>query len=231
MPRYVEQAFRSYLRCGVFAHGFLRWHCDHCKQDLFVAFSCKGRGVCPSCAARRMCNTAAHITDRVLPAVPLRQWVLSLPFELRRLCAFRSDAAAAIGRIFVEAITGELRREVGEDEAEHGAIVFPQRFGGSLNLHLHLHVLLLDGLFLRSDLATSELVFHDTGRPAIQNERGALAGAQKRGELRGLRRGVEALCHVLGIELTDERRRELARLDAAGLAALLARLQERKSWT
>ncbi|WP_437508125.1 transposase zinc-binding domain-containing protein [Sorangium sp. So ce1099] len=35
--------------------------------------------VCPSCNARRTCNTAAHITDRVLPAVPVRQWVLSLP--------------------------------------------------------------------------------------------------------------------------------------------------------
>lgn len=40
--------------------------------------------------------------------------------------------AAAAGRIFVEAIAGELRRAAGETEAEHGAIMFPQRFGGSL---------------------------------------------------------------------------------------------------
>jgi predicted transposase/invertase (TIGR01784 family) len=74
---------------------------------------------------------------------------------------------------------------------------------------------------------------------AIQNERGALAVAEKRGKEEGrkegrgegLRLGVEALCGVLGIELTDERRRELASLDAAGLTALLVRLQERKSWT
>ncbi len=74
---------------------------------------------------------------------------------------------------------------------------------------------------------------------AIQNERGALAVAERRGEQRGeqrgkeqgLRRGVEALCAALGIELTDERRRELASLDTAGLEALLARLGERKSWT
>ncbi|AUX34814.1 uncharacterized protein SOCE836_069910 [Sorangium cellulosum] len=37
LPRYVEQAFRCYLRCGVFAHGFLRFHCDECGQDLLVA--------------------------------------------------------------------------------------------------------------------------------------------------------------------------------------------------
>jgi len=47
----------------------------------------------------------------------------------------------------------------------------------------------------------------------------------------GLREGVTALCQVLGIELTDERRRELADLDTARFAALLARLRERRSWT
>jgi hypothetical protein len=54
LPKYVEQAFRAYLECGVFAHGFIRLHCDGCQRDLLVAFSCQGRGVCPSCAARRM---------------------------------------------------------------------------------------------------------------------------------------------------------------------------------
>src|SRR6185436_2837815 len=77
-------------------------------------------------------------------------------------------------------------------------------------------------------------------RIAIQNERGALAVAEKRGEqrgreegreegrkearLEGLRQTVEALCSVLGIDLTDERKRELANLDEAGLTARVARL-------
>jgi hypothetical protein len=30
-----------------------------------------------------MADTAAHLVDPVLPPVPVRQWVLSLPFELR----------------------------------------------------------------------------------------------------------------------------------------------------
>ena len=64
-----------------------------------------------------MRNMAAQITDRVLPAVPLRQWVLSLPFEIRRLAAFRADVAAAAGRLFVESIAGELRLVVGEIRA------------------------------------------------------------------------------------------------------------------
>ena len=48
-PRFVEQTLRAYLRCGVLAHGFLRLHCDACQQDRLVPFSCKRRGVCPSC--------------------------------------------------------------------------------------------------------------------------------------------------------------------------------------
>jgi hypothetical protein len=79
LPRYVENELRGYLKCGIFSYGFVRCHCDACGKDMLVAFSCKNRGVCPSCAARRMCNGAAHLVDRVLPNVPVRQWVVSLP--------------------------------------------------------------------------------------------------------------------------------------------------------
>jgi hypothetical protein len=104
LPRYVEQEFRAYLRCGVFSHGFVRAHCDGCGHYLLVAYSCKARSVCPTCAGRRMASTAAHLVDRVLPAVPVRQWVLSLPFELRAMAAFRADVLSTLARIFVEAI-------------------------------------------------------------------------------------------------------------------------------
>jgi len=78
LPRYVEHEFRSYLKCGVFAHGFVKCRCESCGHDLLVAYSCKVRGICPSCSSRRMANGAAHLVDRVVPDVPLRQFVLSL---------------------------------------------------------------------------------------------------------------------------------------------------------
>ena len=59
---YVEKAFRKYLECGVFAHGFARVRCDDCGDDCLVAFSCNGRGVCPSCNTRRMAEAAAHLS-------------------------------------------------------------------------------------------------------------------------------------------------------------------------
>src|SRR5213596_807259 len=86
-PRF-ELELRSFLECGVLAHGFLRVHCDACGEDRVVAFSCKGRAVCSSCGGRRMADTAAHLVDRVLPKVPVRQWVLSLPFALRYRLAY-----------------------------------------------------------------------------------------------------------------------------------------------
>ena len=59
--------------CGIFAHGFARAWCNDCGHDYFVAYSCKGRGVCPSCNTRRMVETAAHLTDHVFPRLPVRQ--------------------------------------------------------------------------------------------------------------------------------------------------------------
>ena len=90
VPVWVERDFRAYLRCGILAHGFARARCADCRHEFLVAFSCKGRGVCPSCNARRMVETAAHLTDNVLPALPVRQWVLSVPKRLRPFPASQS---------------------------------------------------------------------------------------------------------------------------------------------
>jgi hypothetical protein len=49
LPGFVEQEFRAYLRCGWLAGGFARLRCTRCRHERLVAFSCKGRGFCPSC--------------------------------------------------------------------------------------------------------------------------------------------------------------------------------------
>jgi hypothetical protein len=83
LPRYVERDFAKYLECGLMAHDFARVRCESCKDELLVAFSCKGRGVCPSCNAKRAQVTAVHLVERVLPHVPYRQWTLSFPHRVR----------------------------------------------------------------------------------------------------------------------------------------------------
>ncbi len=89
LPAYVRREFDDYLKCGVLEHGFLRVRCESCRAEQLVAFSCKRRGFCPSCGARRMAESAALLVDAVLPEQPMRQWVLSFPYPLRFLFATR----------------------------------------------------------------------------------------------------------------------------------------------
>lgn len=83
VPAYVEREFRRYLECGILAHGFARARCGQGGHDFLIAFSCKGRGLCPACDAPRMVETAAHLADHVFPRLPVRQRVLSVPKRLR----------------------------------------------------------------------------------------------------------------------------------------------------
>ena len=78
--RYVQREFEEDLDCGRLEHGFLRVRCEVCHAETLVGFSCKRRGFCPSCGARRMAECAALWVDEVLPHQPMRHWVLSLPF-------------------------------------------------------------------------------------------------------------------------------------------------------
>jgi hypothetical protein len=70
LPRFIKEEFDAFLECGILAHGFLRLRCGDCGRDKLLAFSCKRRGFCPSCGARRMSQAAAHLVDRVIPHVP-----------------------------------------------------------------------------------------------------------------------------------------------------------------
>src|SRR5262249_9686865 len=73
----------AYLRCGLLEPGCVRVRCLRCTDEMVVAFSCKGREFCPSCGGRRMSALAAQLVEHVIPHMPVRQWVLSLPWSLR----------------------------------------------------------------------------------------------------------------------------------------------------
>jgi len=60
----------------------------------------QARGVCPSCNGCRMAQIAAHLVDRVIPPVPVRQWVISVPTRLRCFLADSPSAVAALTPIW-----------------------------------------------------------------------------------------------------------------------------------
>jgi len=154
LPGYARQELERFLECGVLAHGFVRVWCPTCRDDMLVAFSCKGRGFCPSCGGRRMADTAARWVDRVLPDVPWRQWVLTVPFDLRIRLAWDTDLVTAVLGVFQRAVACRLRvlaRRRGLRGGRHASVTAIQRFGGALNLNLHFHSLVADGVWVEGE--------------------------------------------------------------------------------
>ena len=73
---------------------------------------------CPSCGGRRMADTAAHLVDRVFPNVPVRQWVLSLPFALRYRLAYDAKLVTDVLHIFANTVFASLLGRA----CEYGAV-------------------------------------------------------------------------------------------------------------
>lgn len=87
---------------------FARFRCVGRGFDGLVPFSCKSRALCPSCGGRRMTERAAHLVDHVFPRVPVRQWVLSLPYRLRYRLAWDHALCRGVVRCAMRAILGFL---------------------------------------------------------------------------------------------------------------------------
>jgi putative transposase len=83
------------------------------------------------------------------PDVPVRQWVLNLPHRLRYVLAWDHALCRAVTGVAVRTILGFLRHRARRDgvDGRSGAVVIIQRFGGALNRNIHLHALVLDGVF------------------------------------------------------------------------------------
>ena len=159
LPAYVDREFEDYLKCERLAHGFLRVRCESCHAEHLVAFSCKRRGFSPSCDARRMAESAALLVDDILPALPIRQWVVTFPDALRFLFATQLQVRTRVLAIVYRTLAAHHIRKAGfnQREAYTGAVTLIQRFGNALNLNPHLHMLLLDGVYASVD---DHLRFH-----------------------------------------------------------------------
>lgn len=149
-PKYIHDEFDSYLKCGILAHGFLRLACNSCDKEHVVAFSCKKRGFCPSCCAKRMVEAAGHLVDNVLPLVPYRQFVVSFPIPMRYWLHTNKKLFIKIHKIVITEISCYYMAKAlaqGIKEPAPGQVSFTQRFGSALNLNVHLHILSLDGVY------------------------------------------------------------------------------------
>ncbi len=153
LPAFIEQAAAQFLRCGILQYGFVRAVCDRCKQSIVVAFSCKQRGICNSCDGKRMTEVAAHWLDEVIAPVPIRQWVITFPFEVRYLLAWNAPLRSAVLGAFMRALQAHYKRQAIADcgrDPRYGAISVAQRFDGAVRLNVHYHILAADGAWVRT---------------------------------------------------------------------------------
>ena len=154
IPKHARKELEAYLDCGLLCRGFARLKCEQCDETRLVAFSCKGRGFCPSCTGRRMNATAANLIEHVLPETGLRQWVLTFPFPWRWRLAMDGALLGNLTRILVEtvhAFYGSRAAEESAPGAKTGSITVVQRTSSDLRLNPHLHAVVLDGAWHEQD--------------------------------------------------------------------------------
>ena len=86
--------------------------------------------------------------------------MLSLPIPLRLLLAEQPKLVTPVLQVVHRMITRHLRWQAGlkHDEADSGAVTLIQRFGSAANLSIHLHSLVLDGVFRRGADGVAEFV-------------------------------------------------------------------------
>ncbi|MFO0299761.1 MAG: deoxyribodipyrimidine photo-lyase [Pseudomonadota bacterium] len=120
-----------------------------CLEPLRDALALRGL---PLLVRHGLSQTAAHLVDRVIPHVPVRQWVLSLPIPLRLLLAAQPELVTPVLQVVQRLVTWHVLDAAGlkADEGQVGAVTLIQRFGSAANLNIHLHCLVLDGVYRRA---------------------------------------------------------------------------------
>lgn len=122
----------------------IHWTCPVCRTRTVTRWRCG-----PRCATCRAAPPSASLL-RQIPQVPVRHWVLSLPSPQRFELAGDPRSEAAVVRAFVRALFARLRVHADDRSAGCGAVAAIHRSGAALNLNLHIHALVVDGVFHRS---------------------------------------------------------------------------------
>jgi len=141
---FVDGAIARYLDCGILENGFARVRCGECRKDMLVAFSCKGRGLCPSCGAKRAAATAARLREDVLEPVGHAQWVFTVPKMLRPYFLRHRELLGDVCRAAWDTAREMMVAAAGE-RIWPGMVAVVQTFGSKINFHPHVHAIVSRG--------------------------------------------------------------------------------------
>ena len=163
----VDGTVARYRDCGILENGFARVRCTACRKDMLVAFSCKGRGLCPSCGAKRAAETANRLREDVLESVGHTQWVFTVPKMLRPYFLRHRELLGDLCRAAWQTVR-EMMVAAAAEEIRPGMVAVIQTFGSTINFHPHIHAIVSRGGWTKGgdwfpvlwvDARTAELLF------------------------------------------------------------------------
>jgi hypothetical protein len=107
-------------------------------------FSCKTRGFCPSCHAKRREEWGEWMREELLLDVPHRQVVFTIPKMLRLFFRYKRALLSPLSLAAVRALLQYFWAVTGH-ELMPGVVAVIQTFGDRINFHPHIHVLVTEG--------------------------------------------------------------------------------------
>jgi ribosomal protein S27E len=131
----VDEVVARYLDCGLWHSGFARVRCRRCPEEFLVAFSCQGRGLCPSCGAQRAAELAAFLQDEVVVEVGHAQWVFTMPKMLRVYFLHHRELLGTLSVAAYETVKELMTAAVEEKGFRPGVVSVVQTFGDRANFH------------------------------------------------------------------------------------------------
>jgi hypothetical protein len=120
-----------------------------CAGEYLLAFSCKTRELCPSCAAKRSAATAVLLAEEVLEEVGHAQWVFVTPKMLRPYFLHHRELLGGLARAAWETVRELMCAATGEEGLRPGTVSVVQTAGDLANWHPHVHALVSRGMWTR----------------------------------------------------------------------------------
>ena len=146
----IRSSIDKFMKCGDLKEGFARVRCPECKEEFFVAFSCRQRSCCPSCDQKRALVLAHRLNEEVLADVPHRQWVFTIPKRLRVYFRYDRKLLGKLCRAAYDTVCDVFRLEIEGDCGVPAMIGAVQTFGDLVHWHPHIHAIVPEGIFTDS---------------------------------------------------------------------------------
>jgi len=110
LPSFVTDELHDFLGCGILARGLAQLFCPTLPRALCRGVELQGPRVLSELWRPAHERGALTLVDHVLPEVPIRQFVLTVPFPLRFPLAFDGKLLGQVLRIFTDTVAANYRK-------------------------------------------------------------------------------------------------------------------------